>query len=857
MKMDVQSSSIRVDVVDEGDLIASMEDLSAPPRLRGELSLEAEHVTGWLVDARAPKLPLNVSLTFEGKRLKATIEPYFARRNGKILPSTFRLPVSSPQSGIGSGIRLVTLEVTCFDGEAYELVIEPDANADQPVNPKREKGKRRQSISGELEPARAVATLVPGADGANAVSELTISTVPESARAAGTRDDQKGAAALVEAEPRAAARGADLATIVLLEKKIAPGESTPVPASTFPDADAQIKLVEIEFDRAYYLTMHPDVESAGIDPLEHYFYTGWREGRNPNGQFDTNYYISVSPEISSDGPNPFWHFLAIGRAEGRLPSPPQVASQAMPEVSQNASTELEIIGMEFDSSYYLATYPDVGKAGVDPLLHFFYTGWREGRNPNDDFDTSYYLSVNVDVHDADLNPFWHYLVSGRFEGRLPRRPGGYKRTVIDRATPAGLKAPADLDPEEQESKPASLGPALKKLRKSTRGVVVSLSHDCYIKVIGGTQIFISDEQKRFNDQNFTYIHVSPQLSLLSLASENAKFLVRIVADGQYLGLYSLEALISYLDDESVTDVIEKYLVVHCVLGFHVPDIVRLQKALSPVRNFYWLHDYSSLCEGFNLLRNDVEFCGAPATESLACRVCVYGETRREHERQFRTLFEQCQFEVLSPSQFTLDLWKRASKLPFRSAKAHPHWKLVRETAAPATLAKGAPLSIAYLGYPSSNKGWPLFCQIVRNVGSDPRYRFFHLAARNVATLPKVEFIQTEVNSADRTAAISALATNQIRILLLLSPWPETFSFVAHEAIAAGASIFCLRDSGNVASLVEQQGVGKVFTHVDDIVEFLTSGAVAFVGKQLAKNVSFKIENAGTTATALNRSEVGR
>ena len=287
----------------------------------------------------------------------------------------------------------------------------------------------------------------------------------------------------------------------------------------------------------------------------------------------------------------------------------------------------------------------------------------------------------------------------------------------------------------------------------------------------------------------------------------------------------------------------------------MPDVVQLQKALVPARSFYWLHDYSSLCEGFNLLRNDVEFCGAPGTDSLACRVCVNGETRREHERQFLTLFEQCHFDVLSPSDFTLDLWKRATNLPYRSAKAHPHWNLVKETALPVELEKDAQISVAYLGYPSSNKGWPLFSHIVRDAGSDPRYRFFHFAAKNVATLPNVEFIQTEVSSDNRDAAIAALAANNIQILLLLSPWPETFSFVAHEAVAAGASIFCLRESGNVASLVKQQGVGKVFTDADEIVEFLKDGAVPFVSKHLAKGYKFHIENVGTTARAVATSKV--
>ena len=36
-----------------------------------------------------------------------------------------------------------------------------------------------------------------------------------------------------------------------------------------------------EFDAAFYLSRHPDVAAAGIDPFEHYLLYGFREGRDP------------------------------------------------------------------------------------------------------------------------------------------------------------------------------------------------------------------------------------------------------------------------------------------------------------------------------------------------------------------------------------------------------------------------------------------------------------------------------------------------------------------------------------------------------------------------------------------------
>ena len=73
----------------------------------------------------------------------------------------------------------------------------------------------------------------------------------------------------------------------------------------------------------------------------------------------------------------------------------------------------------FDATWYRARYPDVDKAGADPLVHYLNCGAREGRDPHPLFDSSFYLQSNPDVDAAGVNPLVHYLVAGGFEGRDP------------------------------------------------------------------------------------------------------------------------------------------------------------------------------------------------------------------------------------------------------------------------------------------------------------------------------------------------------------------------------------------------------------------------------------------------------
>lgn len=63
----------------------------------------------------------------------------------------------------------------------------------------------------------------------------------------------------------------------------------------------------------------------------------------------------------------------------------------------------------FDTDFYLNKYPDVARAGVDPIKHYCEFGFKEGRNPSPTFNTkSYILSKNLK---QNQNPLVHYIKS--------------------------------------------------------------------------------------------------------------------------------------------------------------------------------------------------------------------------------------------------------------------------------------------------------------------------------------------------------------------------------------------------------------------------------------------------------------
>jgi Putative glycosyl/glycerophosphate transferases involved in teichoic acid biosynthesis TagF/TagB/EpsJ/RodC len=74
----------------------------------------------------------------------------------------------------------------------------------------------------------------------------------------------------------------------------------------------------------------------------------------------------------------------------------------------------------FDMDFYLKNYSNV-KSGMDPLLHYIYHGFKEGKEPSSTFKGKYYLKVYKDVKKSNLNPLVHYGLYGINEGRRTHR----------------------------------------------------------------------------------------------------------------------------------------------------------------------------------------------------------------------------------------------------------------------------------------------------------------------------------------------------------------------------------------------------------------------------------------------------
>ncbi len=489
----------------------------------------------------------------------------------------------------------------------------------------------------------------------------------------------------------------------------------------------------------------------------------------------------------------------------------------LPRPPARSDEERAVVRAELDAAFYRAANPDLG--AFDPVEHFVLHGWREGRAPNTWFDTAWYLATYEDIAAAGINPLLHYVLWGKAEGRLPARPGGWRRGVVEAAMPAAARPTGPHLPEGAAPvDPAALldGPGAR--------LVLSVSHDCYLHVTGGIQTLIAGELAASRAAGEIHVHVSPTVPRLTLAPDDGgPAWLQLAVDGRYAGLVRDTELATALAARRARWA-ERRLALHSLFGHSVPGLLRLAAALEPGASLFWLHDYASLCEGYNLLRDDAVFCHAPPPASAACGICVHGPTRGAYLAALGRLFGAIGFHVIAPSRAALDLWLGATTLPFLTAR-------VRENAAfqPGAPRPRAPrgeaddpVRVAFAGYPMVSKGWPIFQDLVRACRHLRAYRFFHFAAHPTA-MDGVTWVEARATAAHPAAMAEALAAQEIDLVLALSIWPETFSFVAHEALAAGAWLVALAESGNIADAIRRHEAGAILSNEAALLRFFADG----------------------------------
>jgi hypothetical protein len=213
------------------------------------------------------------------------------------------------------------------------------------------------------------------------------------------------------------------------------------------------------------------------------------------------------------------------------------------------------------------------------------------------------------------------------------------------------------------------------------------------------------------------------------------------------------------------------------------------------------------------------------------------------------LFGEIEFDAVSPSRFAMDVWEERLTLPCRDRRILAHRELVsaRSEDGGKGIRPGQPLRVAYLGYPITHKGWPVFSSLTAAYSGDDRYAFYHMGIGQQYNR-NITFVDARTTGENLDRMVDAVKENEIDVVVLPSIWPETFSLTAYEAVSAGCFLLASVNSGNIAALIGERQCGMVYENEQQLQDWFEDGTVVDkVRVYRSDKKCFKLVKCGITA----------
>lgn len=405
------------------------------------------------------------------------------------------------------------------------------------------------------------------------------------------------------------------------------------------------------------------------------------------------------------------------------------------------------------------------------------------------------------------------------------QPESYRSKVVQAIS--SISERVVLSPMPEEIEQVLDGDAISsKLDECRHNIIISISHDDYRKVTGGTQMCVQIECANAVSSNIDYLNIHPLRTSNALLpnTEVQSATFRLVLNGECIGVARYDEILSALSQRRFTA--QKFhFVIHHLLG-HAPEAVaRLVEVAGDGKCYFWLHDFFSACRSYTLLRNNLNFCGGPDVLSQGCQICAFGSSRLVHTERFRAFFNTLKVTVLAPSHVASRTWSQVCDYKVHKIIVKPHATL---TAAPRTaplqvLADDTvgPIRIAFIGAATYHKGWPAFLKLVAAKTAADDLEFHYFGKSDVPDTIEKHYVDA-LASKTQDMMTRALTTAGIDLVIHMAPWPETFSLTTVEALRSHAYVVTHPASGNVADLVYETGRGKVLENEGELVEWIGS-----------------------------------
>ncbi len=335
----------------------------------------------------------------------------------------------------------------------------------------------------------------------------------------------------------------------------------------------------------------------------------------------------------------------------------------------------------------------------------------------------------------------------------------------------------------------------------------------YQKVLGGVNRVILAQIEKAKEQSISAVSICPVRVAKGLVS-NYQWLIRV--DNRPVLIGTDQQVLAYLYRLGKKDYNILAVQVHHVLRMNLSSLDFILKAID-AHVYFYIHDFYTICSrGMgNFIMDDGSLCRAALCEKPICKECSCFNDNTSQVRHFiHGLNRNVSF--IAPSDSCKRIWTSFYPEHSNNTIVIYHQILLGEYNDNIEVKSKSKINVAYVGAQSSIKGWEDFKFISTKIAGNNN---LFCVGGHKENVPNVTNVSVDFHDG-LEAMTKRLRDNKIDVVLLLSRWPETYSYTYYESIAAGAFIIAYDVSGNIADQIKQRGNGRVFTSKEGIVSYL-------------------------------------
>lgn len=344
-------------------------------------------------------------------------------------------------------------------------------------------------------------------------------------------------------------------------------------------------------------------------------------------------------------------------------------------------------------------------------------------------------------------------------------------------------------------------------------IAMVVHNDIFSRVIGGTEFHVRDLVHSLQKDYIFYIidPAHPDGLGVTAYSDGVKFRVAWNSTNSMDLLKSLNPSLVHI---------------HHLMFFPPAFIDALTHWGGP--KVFTVHDYHALCPSFTLINDQKGYCGVP--EQRECDRCakqLFGtgyDTPYQQRMRYQHLIDSVD-RVIAPSQAALTVFRKGIVIPDYKAHVLPH-PMPRTKRTGATHSRPTPsdgteeLVVGFIGNKAIQKGSDIIRGIISRCAGDP-IRFVAIGNLTGSTKDRGKVVSTGLYQ--REDVVKLIQSHHVDVMVIASPWPETYSYTLTETWMAGVPAI-VGPLGAPAERVAATGAGLVMPdyRIDSFADALQS-----------------------------------